>query len=79
MIFLSSACVVSPEPSSQKFFLSNFLYSVSNFLGFKLVMVQVSGNDSGIPLMQEIVTSNAGAWLCNATLRIFYLGCAVPH
>ena len=125
-IFLSSAYVVSPGPTSQKFvflsfslfsfflsvfFLSfciQFFHSVSNFLGFWLVknghfclrtfdptylsknkaltsqdcpgikhlpngIVQLYESGSDTPLIQDIVPSNAGAWLINATHRIFRL------
>ena len=59
----------------RKYFFLNlgFLHSVSNLLGFELVKVQVSGIGSGIQLIQVIVTSNAGAWLSNATLKFFSL------
>ena len=33
----------------------------------------VFGSGSGVPLSQDIFTSNGGAWLSNATLRIFRL------
>ena len=70
--FLSSAYVVSPGPISRNsFFLSFFLFFfhfVSDFLGFQLVNALVSGSGSGIPLIQHIVTRNAGAWLSHATV-----------
>ena len=31
------------------------------------------GSGSGVPLSQDVVTSNGGAWLSNATLRFFSL------
>ena len=46
-----------------------FFHSVSDFLGFRLVKALVSGSGSGIPLIQHIVTRNAGAWLSHATFR----------
>ena len=68
------AQVVSHGPKSQKcFWILGFLHSVSNLLGFELVKVQVSGIGSGVQLIQVIVTSNAGAWLSNATLKFFSL------
>ena len=33
----------------------------------------VFGSGSGVPLSQDVVTSNGGAWLSNATLRFFSL------
>ena len=49
----------------------SFFHSVSNFLSFALVNTLVSGSGSGIQPIQDIVTSNAGAWLSNAILRLF--------
>ena len=36
---------------------------------FQEVKALVSGSGSGIPVIQDMVTSNAGAWLINAILR----------
>ena len=51
--FLSSAYVVSPGPTSRKFFFLffcfSFFHSVSNFLGASLVKALASGSGSGIP------------------------------
>ena len=38
-----------------------------------LVEALFFGSGSGIPLSQDVVTSNGGAWLSNATLRFFRL------
>ena len=71
-LFLPSAYIVRPGPISQKFILL-FIHSVSNLLNLELVKAQVSGSGSGVPLSQDIVASNAVAWLSNATLRCFSL------
>ena len=87
--FLSSAYVVSPGPTSRKFFLSVFLSVFLSFcirfLGFQLVKALVSGSGSGIPLNQDIEPSKLRAqlshatlrfldWLSSATLKIFISG-----
>ena len=73
--FLSSAYVVSPGPTSQNsffFFFLSFFHSISDFLGFRLVMALVSGSGSDIPLIQDIEPSNSRALLSHdATLRFF--------
>ena len=53
--FLSSAYVVSPGPTSQKFFFCfSFFHSVSNFLGASLVKALASGSGSGIPHLRTL-------------------------
>ena len=60
------------------------------FTMIALVEALFFGSGSGVPLSQDVVTSNGWAWLSNAALRfcnlaeqchnqIFYLGWAVPH
>ena len=63
--------VVSPKPWTYRS--KVFLFFVSNFLGISLVKALVSGSASDIPLIQDIVPSNFGAWLSNASLRFFSL------
>ena len=41
--------------------------------GLLLVEILASGSGFGIPLLQDIVTRNARAWLSNATLRFLNL------
>ena len=43
------------------------------FTMISLIEAVVFGIGSGVPLSQDIVTSNGGAWLSNATLRFFSL------
>ena len=43
------------------------------FTMIALVEALVYGSGSGVPLSQDIVTSNEGAWLRNGTLRFFSL------
>ena len=43
------------------------------FDGLKDETKHKNDSGSGIPLIQDSVTSNAGAWLSNATLRFFNL------
>ena len=67
-IFLPSAYVVRPGPTSRKFILAVFhsVFCLSFCIqipGFKLATNLVFGIGSGIP------PSNVGAWLSNATLR----------
>merc|ERR1711954_185158 len=68
-IFLSSAYIVSPGPTSQ----NSFIHSVSNFLGIQLANAMVSGSGSNIPLIQDIEPSNSRAWLSHDTFRFFSL------
>ena len=73
-LFLSSAYIVSPGPTSRKFiYLSFFFHSVSNFLGASLDKALVSGSGSDIPLIQDIEPSNSRARLSHPTLRFFSL------
>ena len=46
--------------------------------GLLLVEILASGSGSGTPLIQDIVTSNVGVWLSNATLRFFDLAELCP-
>ena len=43
------------------------------FTMISLVEALVLGIGPGIPLSQDIITINGGAWLSNATLRFFSL------
>ena len=45
----------------------------SFFQGLFMLEILASGCGSGIPLLQDIVISNARAWLSNATLRFLNL------
>ena len=72
-LFLSSAYVVRPGPTSQKFVFLSFFHSISNFLGFRLVMALVSGSGSDIPLIQDIEPSNSRALLSHVIFRLFSL------
>ena len=71
-LFLSSAYIVSPGPTSRKFiYLFFFFHSVSNFLGASFDKALVSGSGSDISLIiQDIETSNSKARLSHATLRV---------
>ena len=55
----------SPGPTSQIFFLFLFI------LSFELIEALVYVRGYGVPLIQDIATSNAGAWQSNATLINF--------
>ena len=76
LIFLSTAYVVSPGPTSRNsfcfsVFLFFFFHSVSNFLCIQLANALVSGSGSDILLIQDIEPSLAEQ--CHT--QNFYLRC----